>query len=126
MVKNHCLAKAISDVAWNQLVGFIQYKAARDGKLVVLVPPEYTSQECSVCGHRQEMPLKVRTYCCPVCGNTIDRDVNAARNILERGLFQVGRDTTELKPAENGIRLGQRTAPTQPFYEPGTTSKGVG
>ena len=126
MVKNHCVAKSIHDVAWSQLTGFIQYKGARDGRLVVLVSPQYTSMDCSECGHRQEMALDVRTYSCPVCGNTMDRDVNAARNILERGLLQVGRDTTELKPVENGVRLGQRTAPAQPFYEPGTTSKRVG
>jgi putative transposase len=86
LVHNHCLARSIHDAAWRQFLTFLAYKAAYAGRRVVQVNPAYTSQECSCCGHRQKMPLSERAYHCPTCGLEIDRDINAALNILRLGL----------------------------------------
>ena len=86
MVKNPYLAKSISDAGWNQLVGFTSYKAAEAGKVVELVNPNGTSQLCSSCGMEVKKSLAVRTHRCPYCGLVMDRDENAAINILNRGL----------------------------------------
>lgn len=84
------LNRSIGDVAWNQLVRFTQYKAEKAGRECVLVDPRNTSQECSECGEMVEKDLSVRVHDCPHCGCTLDRDVNAARNILSRGLARLG------------------------------------
>jgi putative transposase len=86
MVHNHCLAKSIADAAWSQFTTYLTYKAASAGRRVVKVTPAYTSQECSRCHHRQKLTLAMRVYRCPCCGLEIDRDHNAARNILALGL----------------------------------------
>lgn len=93
MVRNHYLAKSISDVAWNQLVQMTRNKAVEAGSRVVLVDPYNTSQRCSSCGQIVKKELNVRVHQCPFCGLSIDRDVNAALNILGLGL-QSGACTT--------------------------------
>lgn len=85
MNKSHCLAKSIADAAWTDLTSKIAYKAGKAGRTFVKVNPAYTTQDCSCCGRRQVMPLSKRVYDCPSCGLSIDRDVNAARNILRLG-----------------------------------------
>lgn len=90
MVHNHCLAKSISDAAWARFAGYLTYKAAWAGGQVLRVNPAYTSQTCSACGHRQQLSLAERTYRCPCCGLVVDRDQNAARNILALGLQGIG------------------------------------
>src|SRR5262245_6951009 len=85
MTHNHCLAKSIHDVAWSQFASLLAYKAACAGRTVVAVNPAYTSQDCSSCGHRQALTLSDRIYTCPGCGTILDRDLNAARNILALG-----------------------------------------
>ena len=97
MVKNHHLAKSIMDAGWYQLVDFTKYKAEYAGRVVKQVNPRKTSMECSVCGNIQAMPLSQRTYNCPECGNTMDRDHNAAIVIKRRGIGQV---MPELTPVE--------------------------
>ena len=82
MVKNHHLAKSISDAGWNQLIQFTKYKAGYACKVVELVDPRNTTQNCSNCGNKVPKSLSVRTHRCPYCGLEIDRDVNAAINIL--------------------------------------------
>lgn len=89
MVKNHRLALSISDAAWNQLVNFTSYKAADAGRLCGQVDPRGTSQRCSNCGVVVAKDLSQRIHECS-CGLTLDRDVNAARNILALGLQSVG------------------------------------
>ena len=86
MNKNHCLAKSIADAAWTDLSNKLTYKAEWAGRVLVKVNPAYTSQECSCCGYRQVMPLSARVYGCTNCGLSLDRDTNAARNILTLGL----------------------------------------
>ncbi len=73
-----------------QFVQMVQYKAQRNGKKVYIISERYTSTECSGCGYRQEMPLWKRTYHCPQWGLVMDRDDNAARNILARFLARLG------------------------------------
>lgn len=90
MLKLHCLAKSISDAAWNQLVQFTTYKAANAGRCVVQVNPRNTSKMCSRCGELVEKSLSVRIHECPGCGLVLDRDHNAAINILALGLQSIG------------------------------------
>lgn len=86
MVQNHCLAKSISDVAWKMLVTITSYKAASAGSRLILVDPRNTSKMCSRCGTLVEKSLSDRVHNCPCCGLTIDRDQNAAINILRLGM----------------------------------------
>jgi putative transposase len=90
MVHNHCLAKSISDAAWAEFASMVRVKAEWAGRAFIAVNPAYTSQDCSRCGHRQKMPLSDRIYRCPCCGLELDRDLNAARNILRLGLQALG------------------------------------
>jgi putative transposase len=85
MTHNHCLAKSIHDAAWAQFADLIACKAVWAGRRYVAVNPAYTSQDCSGCGHRQRLSLSDRTYACPCCRLALDRDLNAARNILRLG-----------------------------------------
>ena len=79
------LNKSIQDAGWRQFLSILAFKAACAGKRVEAVPPAYTSQDCSGCGERMEISLSVRTHVCTNCGLILDRDENAARNILWRG-----------------------------------------
>jgi putative transposase len=98
MLQNHCLAKSISDVAWNMLVTVTSYKAESAGSIVVLVDPRNTSKMCSRCGILVEKTLADRVHNCPECGLSLDRDWNAAINILRLGLQSVGIKTVEARP----------------------------
>jgi putative transposase len=86
MLKNHHLAKSISDVAWGMLVKVTESKAAYAGSKVILVDPKYTSQMCSRCGMIVKKDLSERIHNCSECGLTMDRDLNAAINILRLGM----------------------------------------
>ncbi|WTE35889.1 transposase [Streptomyces sp. NBC_01618] len=87
MVKNHTLARAISDASWSEFRSMLEYKAAWYGREVIAVDRWFPSSKlCSACGTLAEkMPLNVRTWTCD-CGTTHDRDVNAAKNLLAAGL----------------------------------------
>jgi putative transposase len=89
MVRNSKLAKSISDAAWSQFAEWLQYLGKVYGKTVVAVAPQYTSQDCSTCGATLKKSLSVRTHVCR-CGTVLDRDHNAALNILAKALRQVG------------------------------------
>ncbi|SMC03974.1 putative transposase [Sulfobacillus thermosulfidooxidans DSM 9293] len=87
MMKNDRLAKSIANASWGKLATYLEYKAKNAGKHLITVPPHYTSQRCSGgCGTIVKKNLSVRLHQCPTCGLEIDRDVNAAINILHRGL----------------------------------------
>jgi putative transposase len=89
LVKNHCLAKSINDAGWYQFRIFLDYFAKVYGRLTVAVEPAYTSQDCSECGARVQKSLSTRTHVCQ-CGCELDRDHNAALNILNKGLNTLG------------------------------------
>jgi len=82
MVKNHNLAKSITDAGWGEFVSMLTYKAESAGREVTKVMPHGTSQQCSRCGNIVKKDLSVRTHACPHCGLVLDRDHNAAINIL--------------------------------------------
>jgi len=84
MVKNHKLAKHISDASWNKLIQMTTYKAVGANCVVELVDPKNTSQNCSVCGNKVSKTLGDRVHKCPACGVELDRDLNAAINIKNR------------------------------------------
>ncbi len=96
MVKNHYLARAITDVSWSDFTNKLFFKAESAGGKVVKVNPKNTSQKCSGCGEVVRKTLAVRTHECQHCGLRIDRDVNAARNILSIG--EIGQELPKYKP----------------------------
>ena len=90
MVRNHHLAKSISDAGWAAFRTTLEYKAACAGKQVIAIEPAYTSQDGSGCGARIQKSLSVRTHVCTSCGLVLDRDENAARNIQRLGQSRRG------------------------------------
>ena len=91
LLKNHHLAKSISNASWYQFRTMLEYKCNWYGKKLIVVKPNYTSQICSNCGyHSGKKPLDVREWTCPKCGTHHDRDINASVNILNRGLKTLG------------------------------------
>ena len=108
MVKNHHLAKSISDAAWGDFRRWVEYFGKVFGVATVAVAPHYTSQNCSSCGEGVKKALSTRTHICPSCGQVQDRDHNAAINILKKGLNTVGH--TGIKAwGENDRWLNQAT-----------------
>ncbi len=114
MLRNHHLSKSISDVSWNMLQSFTAYKAECAGKVVTFVNPKNTSQECSRCGRIVRKNLNIKIHQCPYCGLILDRHVNAAINILHRGMIKVGLGYTDLMPVRG---LALNTPMTQEAHE---------
>lgn len=107
MVKNHCLAQSINDASWYQFREWLEYFGKVFGKITIAVPAAGTSQECSQCGAVVKKSLSTRTHICQ-CGCALDRDHNAARNILSRGLGTVGHTGTFMLDMSNA--LGEPTS----------------
>jgi putative transposase len=82
------LNKSILDAAWSVFRFCLAYKAESASRKYTEVNPAYTSQDCSRCGQRVPKPLSERVHVCPCCGLVLDRDVNAARNILQIAVGQ--------------------------------------
>jgi putative transposase len=86
LVRNHRLATSLSDAAWGRFPLWVDYYARLHGVPLVAVPPQDTTQACSGCGRLVWNALSTRTHVCPHCGLILDRDENAARNILTLAL----------------------------------------
>ena len=80
------LHRSIADMSWSSFLDKVKYKAEEAGSELILVDPRYTSQTCSRCGTRHKLHLWDRKYACSACGLALDRDHNAALNILQKGL----------------------------------------
>jgi len=89
MVKNHNVAKSISDAGWGQLIWFTEYKAEEAGTLVEYVSAYNTTQLCSRCGKLVPKTLATRIHSCPYCGLDVARDHNSAITILRRSTHYV-------------------------------------
>jgi putative transposase len=114
--RDHCLAKSINDAGWYQFRKWLEYFGTKFGKVTVAVNPAYTSQNCSNCGATVKKSLSTRTHVCK-CGCELDRDHNAAINILNSALGTVGHTGTwindpnasgDLSSTEVGENLSQQ------------------
>ena len=122
MVKNHHLAKSISDASWGAFLRWVNYYGGMHNVPVIAVAPNFTSQDCSACGTRVKKSLSVRTHVCHGCGLVLDRDHNAALNIRDKGLCTVGQTgTARASTLDNAS--GQKTATR---VSRGTLSKSAG
>lgn len=103
MAKNHSLAKHIFDAGWGTFLRILSFKAECAGRIVVAVPPAYTSQICSGCGQIVRKSLRERRHFCLSCGLSVHRDHNAARNIERLGMSRRG--GVAIAASENRERL---------------------
>ena len=103
MVKNHCLARSISDSLWRKIRNMLEYKCRRAGGRLILVDPRNTSKTCSECHEmRDSAPLGMRVFECGTCGHVACRDVNAACNVRDRGFDSLGEDERKLALGTGG------------------------
>jgi putative transposase len=86
MIRHPTLARSIADASWSKFLGMLAYKVEKTGGHLIRVDPRNTSQRCSACRELVPKSLAVRTHACPSCGLVIDRDWNAALNILRAGI----------------------------------------
>ena len=99
MEQNNKLARNITDASWSRLVSMLTYKANWYGRTVIKVPSNYpSSQLCSICSYQNSITksLNIRKWVCPECGTVHDRDINAAKNILSKGIEILTKDGTHL------------------------------
>ena len=97
MEQNHILARSIIDASWSRFVSMLLYKASWYGNTIIKVPSNYpSSQLCSSCQYQNPLTkdLRVRKWTCPQCGSVHDRDKNAAKNILSKGIEILTKDGT--------------------------------
>ncbi|RKX52657.1 MAG: hypothetical protein DRP25_01865 [Thermotoga sp.] len=100
MIESSYNAKNKADSAWSTFIQMLSYKAEGAGRTLVKVDPKNTSQICSRCGAYVYKPVWIREHRCPTCGLVMDRDHNAAKNILNKALQEVGSGRPELTPVE--------------------------
>jgi len=117
MVRNHKLAKAISDVGWGMFVNFLSYKLEKEGKVLVEIDRWFPSSKlCSNCHYQvDEMPLEIRSWTCPNCGTHHDRDGNASANIRAEGIriLSVSGTGTAADGGDVRPKLGRKSKLTQ-------------
>lgn len=107
MMQNHKLAYAIGDAAWYSFISKLQYKAQWRGKRIVQIEQFYpSSKTCNECGHiNQGLKLNQRSWICPKCRSILDRDINAAINILNRGLTIVNQSSSGTDDYRHGTKI---------------------
>ena len=110
LVKNHRLAKSISDASWGLFLSWVRYYGGLHGVPVVAVSPRYTTQDCSGCGFRVKKTLSMRTHLCPSCGLVLDRDENAALNILQAALKYLAAHRTAGQAETGSGSLGRNAS----------------
>ena len=111
LIKISYNVRNLMDASWNKFLQMLRYKAESAGTLVIEVNPRGTSQKCSSCGQVVKKTLSVRTHNCPYCGLVLDRDHNAAINILKRA---VGQGLPEFTPVE--ISVGELQKQEAPIF----------
>ena len=109
LVKNRHLAKSIHDAGWSGFLCWVRYYGLLHGIPIASVSPRFTTQDCSGCGTRVKKTLSMRTHICPGCGLVLDRDQNAAKNILALALRTAGQAETG-RSLERQNASGQRTS----------------
>ena len=109
LVRNHKLAKSITDASWYQFRQWLEYFGSKFGREVIAVPPHYTSQECSNCGVRTKKSLSTRTHSCPHCGYSEQRDINAAKVILSRVPARGGHPQSNASRDVSSTSVGRNT-----------------
>ena len=109
LVKNHKLAKSISDASWYLFRQWLEYFGSKFGREIIAVPPHYTSQECSNCGVRTQKSLSTRTHSCSNCGHTEQRDINAAKVILSRANPRGGHSQSYAGGVVTSTSIGSNT-----------------
>ena len=120
LLKNRHLAKSIGDAGWYGFLSWVRYYGKLHGIPVVVVSPRFTTQDCSGCGKRVKKSLSMRTHICPSCGLVLDRDHNAALNILDLALRTAGQAETGSLRAANAS--GQRGRCLVPAMASGTSA----
>jgi putative transposase len=113
LVKNHHLAKSISDAAWGRFLDWVNYYGLVQNVPIVAVAPHFTSQQCSGCGKIVKKSLSERTHRCIHCGLVMDRDENAARNILALALQWLKEQGCTEGHSETGLPARRRNASGQ-------------
>ena len=111
MVKNHKLAKHISDASWSKFISMLEYKASWNDKQIIKVDRFFpSSKTCNCCGYvNQNLKLDIREWTCPSCKTKLDRDLNASKNILKEGIKIISLGTNdyrrgdEIRPVLTGI-----------------------
>ncbi|MHA1186744.1 MAG: RNA-guided endonuclease InsQ/TnpB family protein [Candidatus Heimdallarchaeota archaeon] len=112
LIRNSRLAKNIGEVSWGIFQNILSYKVNENGKKLITVNPRNTSQICSNCGEIVRKSLKVRIHECPNCNIVLDRDLNAAKNILQRGLEKL-RSSIDDTVGLTGSACGEVSEETQ-------------
>jgi len=122
MSRNHHISQSILDCSWSRFIQYMEYKAERADISVIKVNPKNTSQTCSECGRELEehLSLSDRTFRCPECGAEADRDINASRNILRRGLEKLPQGLREVTPVEIGPLQKLETISASSIIETGS------
>ena len=101
LLKNHHLAKSISDASWGLFLRWVRYYGGLHGIPIIAVPARFTTQDCSGCGERVKKSLSIRTHVCRHCGLVLDRDHNAALNILDLAIRTAGQAGTGIRKDTN-------------------------
>jgi len=113
MIRNHSLAKAISDCCWGEFRRQLAYRAARAGRRLIVIDRFFpSSKTCSACGHLLAgLSLRTRAWQCPSCGTRHDRDINAAKNILAAGLAVTACGADVRHPGSSRVRSAVKQEP---------------